>query len=204
MSKIGKICVSCICLLIVYQMIHEDVYDSVIEKLIAAYQQVRIGSQFDPETLCGPLHNKSAVDLYVKTLERARGEGGRLLYGDEVLGDNFVAPSICEFDSFDGVKVVQSEAFVPILYTVKFKTLSEAISLNNSVRQGLSSSIFTRSPENIFQWTGSEGSDCGIVNVNIPTNGAEIGGAFGGEKETGGGRESGSSSWQQYMKRQTW
>lgn len=131
---------------------------------------------------------------------------------------NFVVPTICEFENV--AEVTKSEAFVPILYTMKFKvnylqflllrfesflqSLDEAIHINNSVRQGLSSSLFTSDPAAIFKWTGPSGSDCGIVNVNIPTNGAEIGGAFGGEKETGGGRESGSNSWQQYMKRQTW
>lgn len=185
-------------------MIHEDVYEQVMTKLISAYEQVRIGSQFDPETLCGPLHSKAAVEIYSKIIQEAIQQGGKIRYGNQLIEGNFVVPTICEFESFEGVKVVETEAFVPILYTVKFKNLSEAIKLNNSVRQGLSSSIFTSSPETIFKWTGSEGSDCGIVNVNIPTNGAEIGGAFGGEKETGGGRESGSTSWQQYMKRQTW
>ncbi|PNX79248.1 aldehyde dehydrogenase family 7 member a1, partial [Trifolium pratense] len=130
--------------------------------------------------------------------------GGKILTGGTVLESegNFVQPTIVEISS--DAAVVKEELFAPVLYVMKFQNLEEAIALNNSVPQGLSSSIFTQTPNTIFKWIGPRGSDCGIVNVNIPTNGAEIGGAFGGEKATGGGREAGSDSWKQYMRRSTW
>ncbi|RYR20250.1 hypothetical protein Ahy_B03g065343 isoform E [Arachis hypogaea] len=129
--------------------------------------------------------------------------GGKILTGGSIVDSegNFVQPTIVEISP--DAPVVKEELFGPVLYVMKFQTLEEAIILNNSVPQGLSSSIFTRRPEAIFKWIGPRGSDCGIVNVNIPTNGAEIGGAFGGEKATGGGREAGSDSWKQYMRRST-
>uniref|UniRef100_A0A2N9HDG0 aldehyde dehydrogenase (NAD(+)) n=1 Tax=Fagus sylvatica TaxID=28930 RepID=A0A2N9HDG0_FAGSY len=131
-------------------------------------------------------------------------KGGKILVGGSVIDSdgNFVQPTIVEISP--DASIVKEELFGPVLYVMKFKTLDEAIELNNSVPQGLSSSIFTRKPEILFKWIGPHGSDCGIVNVNIPTNGAEIGGAFGGEKATGGGREAGSDSWKQYMRRSTW
>merc|ERR1712111_128219 len=140
----------------------------------------RIGDPLDDGTLYGPLHSKVGVANYLKTLEDAKAAGG-----------------VIEF----GGKVVDRETFAPIVYVLKCKDVDEAISINNEVEQGLSSSIFTKDLGNVFKWMGPKGSDCGIVNVNIPTSGAEIGGAFGGEKATGGGRESGSDAWKQYMRR---
>ena len=138
-------------------------------------------------------------------IEQAKSEGCNVLCGGNVLSDrpgNYVEPTLIEAPRPDA-SCVMTETFAPILYVSKFKTFEEAIAINNSASQGLSSSVFTRDPSKIFQWIGPFGSDTGIVNVNIPTNGAEIGGAFGGEKETGGGRESGSDAWKQYMRRST-
>ena len=168
-------------------ILHETIYDEFIEKLIKAYSQVKIGDPRQEGVLCGPLHSKNGVEQFKKGIELVRSQGGKVLYGGKVLdiqGGNFVQPTITQI-GFDA-PVVQNEIFVPILHTFKFKTLEEAIKINNSVKQGLSSSLFTQNVQNVFEWTGANGSDCGIVNVNIPTNGAEIGGAFGGEKETGG------------------
>jgi aldehyde dehydrogenase family 7 member A1 len=153
--------------------------------------------------LCGPLHSKQAVQIYADTIKAATEQGGKVLCGGKVLTGpgNFVEPTVVA--AHKDMAVVAHEAFVPILYVLRFKTLDEAIEINNSVAQGLSSSLFTNTPAYMHKWTGPHGSDCGIVNVNIPTSGAEIGGAFGGEKETGGGRESGSDSWKQYMRRST-
>ncbi|TPX58973.1 hypothetical protein PhCBS80983_g02815 [Powellomyces hirtus] len=184
--------------------IHEKIHDDFMARLTKAYDQVRIGDPLDPKTLCGPLHTTAAVEQYKKGIEAVKQQGGKILRGGKVLDrpGNFVEPTITSIDS--SAAVVQNEIFVPILHTMKIKSLEDAIAQNNSVKQGLSSSIFTQDLANVFKWTGPSGSDCGIVNVNIPTNGAEIGGAFGGEKETGGGRESGSDAWKQYMRRQTW
>lgn len=171
----GQRCTTCRRLLL-----HEDIYEPFMERLLAAYQQIRVGSQFDDRTLCGPVHRPDSVSLYERTIATIKAEGGKILFGDEVLqlaGGNFVVPTIAEVGP--SAKILQSEAFVPILQVTRFKTLDEAISLNNGVKQGLSSSLFTRDLKNLFAWTGPAGSDCGIVNVNIPTNGAEIGGAFG-------------------------
>lgn len=184
--------------------LHEDIHDQVVEKLTKAYKSVKIGSPLAKDTLCGPLFNQAAVNIYSKTLQEAQEQGGKVLVGGKVLSDrpgNFVEPTIISIDS--SAQVVSHERFVPIMYVMKIKSVDEAIKLNNSVAQGLSSSLFTKDLGQIFKWTGPEGSDCGIVNVNIGTSGAEIGGAFGGEKETGGGRESGSDSWKQYMRRST-
>jgi aldehyde dehydrogenase family 7 protein A1 len=185
--------------------LHEKIHDTFIERLKRAYSQVRIGDPTQEGVLCGPLHTKAAVANYEQGIRDVIAQGGTILYGGRVLTDrpgNFVEPTLTSIRP--DADVVQREIFAPILHTFKISSLEEAIKYNNSVRQGLSSSLFTQSPENIFKWTGPAGSDCGIVNVNIPTNGAEIGGAFGGEKETGGGRESGSDAWKQYMRRQTW
>ncbi|TPX70900.1 hypothetical protein SpCBS45565_g01492 [Spizellomyces sp. 'palustris'] len=183
--------------------LHKDIHDAFLEKLVKAYQQVVVGDPLDSSTLCGPLHTRHAVTLYEQGTRDVQAQGGKILYGGTVLDrpGNFVVPTITSIDP--SADVTKNEIFVPILHTMKFSTLQEAIHHNNAVRQGLSSSLFTKSLENVFEWTGPFGSDCGIVNVNIPTNGAEIGGAFGGEKETGGGRESGSDAWKQYMRRQT-
>lgn len=183
--------------------LHEAIYDDMLERLVDAYRQVPAGDPLDAGTLLGPLHTAAARDRFVEGIEAIKRQGGQLLTGGRPLDrpGNFVEATAVEIAA--GAPCVGEELFAPVLYIIKFKTLEEAIELNNSVAQGLSSSIFTRSPENIFRWTGPAGSDCGIVNVNIPTNGAEIGGAFGGEKATGGGREAGSDSWKQYMRRST-
>ncbi|RKP05979.1 Seabream Antiquitin and elucidation of Its substrate specificity [Thamnocephalis sphaerospora] len=184
--------------------LHEKIHDEFIERLKKAYGQVRIGDPTQEGVLCGPLHTKTAVSHFEQGIQDVQAQGGSILFGGRVLSDrqgNFVEPTLTSIRP--DAAVVQREIFAPILHTIKVGSLQEAVKHNNSVGQGLSSSLFTRSPENIFKWTGPAGSDCGIVNVNIPTNGAEIGGAFGGEKETGGGRESGSDSWKQYMRRQT-
>lgn len=196
----GQRCTTCRRLLL-----HESVYDTVVERLNKAYQSVRIGHPLEDGTLCGPLHTKQAVEKYSKMIEQAKSEGCNVLCGGNVLSDrpgNYVEPTLIEAPRPDA-SCVMTETFAPILYVSKFKTFEEAIAINNSASQGLSSSVFTRDPSKIFQWIGPFGSDTGIVNVNIPTNGAEIGGAFGGEKETGGGRESGSDAWKQYMRRST-
>ncbi|KAJ1912771.1 Alpha-aminoadipic semialdehyde dehydrogenase [Tieghemiomyces parasiticus] len=184
--------------------LHESIREPFLAQLTKAYGQVRVGNPLVEGNLCGPLHTRQAVEQYRRGVEAVKAQGGEILYGGEVLTDqpgNFVMPTITSVQA--DTPVVQNEIFVPILHTIPYQTLDEAIAFNNRVGQGLSSSLFTTDPAKIFRWTGPAGSDCGIVNVNIPTNGAEIGGAFGGEKETGGGRESGSDSWKQYMRRQT-
>jgi aldehyde dehydrogenase family 7 protein A1 len=183
-------------------IIHEKVYDTVVEKLVNGYKTIRIGNPLTEGTLCGPLHTKAAVKEYQDGLKDILANGGKIISGGQVVGGgegNFVQPTIVAINH--DAPIVKTELFVPILYVIKCKNIDEAIEFNNEVPQGLSSSLFSKSPENIFRWTGPGGSDCGIVNVNVSTSGAEIGGAFGGEKETGGGRESGSDSWKQYMRR---
>ncbi|RYY35779.1 aldehyde dehydrogenase family protein, partial [archaeon] len=184
-------------------VVHEDVYDDVMARLVAAYKTVKIGSPLDADTLMGPLHTPAAVKEYEEGLAAIVKQGGKIAYGGKRIegAGNFVEPTIVEISP--DAEIVKTELFVPILYVMKFKSLEEAIAINNGVPQGLSSSIFTRDMRNVFQWMGPSGSDCGIVNVNVGTSGAEIGGAFGGEKSTGGGRESGSDSWKQYMRRST-
>ncbi|RYH30014.1 aldehyde dehydrogenase family protein [archaeon] len=184
--------------------LHKDIYDTFLTKLLPAYKTVKIGSPMDSKTLCGPLHSQTAVQLFNKTITEAKAQNGKLLVGGNVLSDrpgNFVEPAVVAIEPTSSV--LQDERFVPILYVMKVDSVDQAISYNNCVKQGLSSSLFTQDLGQIFKWTGPSGSDCGIVNVNIGTSGAEIGGAFGGEKETGGGRESGSDSWKQYMRRST-
>ncbi|KAL9314615.1 hypothetical protein ACSQ67_020067 [Phaseolus vulgaris] len=178
--------------------LHESIYANVLDQLVGLYKQVKIGNPLEKGTLVGPLHTRTSVENFQKGIS-----GGKILTGGSVLESegNFVQPTIVEISS--DAPVVKEELFGPVLYVMKFQTLEEAIALNNSVPQGLSSSIFTQRPGTIFKWIGPRGSDCGIVNANIPTNGAEIGGAFGGEKATGGGREAGSDSWKQYMRRST-
>ena len=185
-------------------IVHSDIYDKLVEKLISAYKQVKIGDPLDPSTLMGPLIDQGAVDDYLSAIKKSQNEGGTLLYGGKEINDLdgfYVEPTIIEAKNhFD---IVQEETFAPILYIMKYNTLEEAIHLHNSVPQGLSSSIFTNDVMKAENFLSHKGSDCGIANVNIGTSGAEIGGAFGGEKETGGGRESGSDSWKAYMRRQT-
>ncbi|CAJ0962812.1 unnamed protein product, partial [Mesorhabditis belari] len=187
-------------------LVHESVFDEVVDRMKRAYAQfeARIGDPLEANTIVGPLHNDVGVMKYKSTIAEAVANGGKIEYGGKILEreGNFVLPTIITGLKADS-PVVLRETFAPILYVIKVKNLDEAIQVNNNVAQGLSSSLFTNNIQNVFKWIGPEGSDCGIVNVNIPTSGAEIGGAFGGEKETGGGRESGSDSWKQYMRRST-
>ena len=184
-------------------IIHESIYDSFLEKLINAYKQVKIGDPLDNSTLMGPLVNEQAVDNYLNAIETATDSGGKVIFGAKILTSDgyYVKPTIISAQNH--WEIVQEETFAPILYVMKYSSIDEAISIHNDVPQGLSSSIFTTNIRNAERFLSNRGSDCGIANVNIGTSGAEIGGAFGGEKETGGGRESGSDSWKQYMRRQT-
>jgi aldehyde dehydrogenase (NAD+) len=187
--------------------VHESVYEDVLGKLKAAYAQVeaRIGDPTDPANLMGPLNSRDAVDAFLDAVEQAKAAGGTIESGGGALSDrkgNFVLPTLVTGLSNDA-EIVQHETFAPILYVMKFRTLDEAIELQNAVPQGLSSAIFTTNLKAAEAFLAASGSDCGIANVNIGTSGAEIGGAFGGEKETGGGRESGSDAWKAYMRRQT-
>ncbi len=186
-------------------IIHEQVYDTFVKKLIANYKRVNIGDPLDPGTLMGPLIDEGAVADYVNAVKAAAEQGGKLLYGGKVLSPfgapTFVQPTIIEIDN--QAPIVQSETFAPILYVMKYRKFDQALKLHNDVPQGLSSAVYTDSVNEGEAFISYLGSDCGIANVNIGTSGAEIGGAFGGEKETGGGRESGSDSWKMYMRRQT-
>uniref|UniRef100_A0A8C3ES34 aldehyde dehydrogenase (NAD(+)) n=1 Tax=Corvus moneduloides TaxID=1196302 RepID=A0A8C3ES34_CORMO len=184
--------------------LHESIHDEVVAKLAKAYAQVRIGDPWDSDTLYGPLHTKEAVKMFLDAVEQAKQQGGSVVCGGKVINrpGNYVEPTIVTGLPHNA-PIVHTETFAPILYVLKFKEEEEVFAWNNEVKQGLSSSIFTKDLGRIFRWLGPKGSDCGIVNVNIPTSGAEIGGAFGGEKHTGGGRESGSDSWKLYMRRST-
>lgn len=184
-------------------LLHESVYDKFVERMVKAYKSLKIGNPMDDGTLVGPLNSKMGVKQYEEGLKEIVKQGGKILVGGRVLPGpgNWVEPTIVAIDP--RAPIVSEETFVPIVYVSKFKTLDEAIELNNGVPQGLSSAVFTKNLQNLFKWVGPQGSDCGLVNCNIGTSGAEIGGAFGGEKETGGGRESGSDSWKQYMRRST-
>jgi aldehyde dehydrogenase (NAD+) len=188
-------------------IIHEEVYEEFRNKLVNAYKQLKIGNPLDEKNHVGPLIDKEAVQLYVRAIENCKQEGGNFVVEGGVLeGEGFesgcyVKPCIAEVQP--GYEIVQHETFAPILYLMKYKNLEEAIAIQNGVPQGLSSSIMTLNLREAEQFLSSAGSDCGIANVNIGTSGAEIGGAFGGEKETGGGRESGSDAWRVYMRRQT-
>jgi len=174
-----------------------------LKKAYASILQ-RLGDPLDDGTLYGPMHSKVGIQGYLKTLNEVKQLGGKIEFGGNVIESdgNFVEPTIVTGLSHDA-PVVHRETFAPIVYVLKCKSFEEAVQWNNEVDQGLSSSLFTKNLNHIFKWIGPKGSDCGIVNVNIPTSGAEIGGAFGGEKATGGGRESGSDSWKQYMRRST-
>eukprot|EP01138_Halocafeteria_seosinensis_P002143 gb/GECG01002193.1/.p1 GENE.gb/GECG01002193.1/~~gb/GECG01002193.1/.p1 ORF type:complete len:538 (+),score=78.11 gb/GECG01002193.1/:1-1614(+) len=183
--------------------IHESVYDNFVKKLVSAYQSIQPGDPLDDGTLLGPVHSEMAVKQYEDGIEEIKKQGGKILTGGKKIArqGHYVEPTIVEI-SHDA-PIVKEELFVPILYVLKFKDLDEGIHYNNDVPQGLSSSIFTKDMSDVFQWIGPTGSDTGLVNVNVGTSGAEIGGAFGGEKATGGGRESGSDAWKQYMRRST-
>ena len=184
-------------------IIHEEIYENLKDRLISAYDQVTIGDPLDSSTLMGPLISKNAVVDYENAINKIKSSGGKILCGGSTVerDGNFVLPTIAEVQN--EWEIVQDETFAPILYLMKYSKLQEAIEMHNNVPQGLSSSIFTQNIQNAEYFLSNRGSDCGIANVNIGTSGAEIGGAFGGEKETGGGRESGSDSWKQYMRRQT-
>lgn len=188
-------------------IIHESIYDKTIETLKNAYSQLKIGNPLDQNNHVGPLIDTKAVEDYLNAIEKANKEGGKIIVQGGVLSGEgyesgcYVKPCIIEAENhFD---IVQEETFAPILYVMKYNTIEEAIAMQNDVPQGLSSSIFTSSMREMELFLSHAGSDCGIANVNIGTSGAEIGGAFGGEKETGGGRESGSDAWKAYMRRQT-
>ncbi len=181
-------------------IVQEQVYDELLTKLKPAYASLPVGDQFKADTLVGPLIDAGAVEKMQSALSSAR-EKGYTVHGGESLGDCLVRPAIVEASK--QCELVRTETFAPILYVLKYSKLEEAIQLHNGVPQGLSSCIFTDNLQEAETFTSAVGSDCGIVNVNIGPSGAEIGGAFGGEKETGGGRESGSDAWKQYMRRST-
>ncbi len=188
-------------------IIHEEVYEQFKGKLVKAYQQLKIGDPLDEKNHVGPLIDKDAVQMYLRAIENCKAEGGKfvieggVLAGKEYESGCYVKPCIAEVQPH--FEIVCHETFAPILYLMKYKTLDEAIAIQNGVPQGLSSAIMTLNLREAETFLSVAGSDCGIANVNIGTSGAEIGGAFGGEKETGGGRESGSDAWRIYMRRQT-
>jgi len=189
-------------------IIHEDIYDDLIGKMKDAYQQISIGNPLDEKNHVGPVIDKDSVNNYLKAIEKAKAEGGKVIVEGGVLeGEGYesgcyVKPVIIEAEN--SFEIVQEETFAPILYVMKYSgDIENAIALQNGVKQGLSSAIMTNNMQEAHRYLSSQGSDCGISNVNIGTSGAEIGGAFGGEKETGGGRESGSDAWKAYMRRQT-
>ncbi|HYC87520.1 MAG TPA: aldehyde dehydrogenase family protein [Chryseosolibacter sp.] len=188
-------------------IVHDSLYDQVKDRLKYAYSQLRIGNPLDPENHVGPLIDRDAVKAYRNALRQAVREGGSVVVRGGVLEGKgyesgcYVKPAIVEVSN--SYEIVQQETFAPILYLIRYSTLREAIAYQNGVKQGLSSAIMTSQVAEMEAFLSAEGSDCGIANVNIGTSGAEIGGAFGGEKETGGGRESGSDAWKVYMRRQT-
>jgi aldehyde dehydrogenase (NAD+) len=188
-------------------ILHESIADKVRQKLLAAYKSLPIGNPLDRKTLMGPLVEKGAVDMVLQSIQRLKDEGGEVLYGGERLegaqyqGGCYMTP--CLANAKPDFKIVCHETFGPLLYLLTYRDFDEAIAINNGVPQGLTSAIFTNDVREAEKFLSPVGSDCGIANVNTGTSGAEIGGAFGGEKETGGGRESGSDSWKMYMRRQT-
>jgi aldehyde dehydrogenase (NAD+) len=188
-------------------ILHEKIYNTFKNKLVKAYEQLKIGNPLDNRNHVGPLIDRDAVQMFTHALNEVKKDNGKIIYGGEVLSGKgyesgcYVRPAIVEVKG--NVGIVCEETFAPIVYLMKYKTIEEAVALQNAVPQGLSSSIFTDNLQEAEYFLSAEGSDCGIANVNIGTSGAEIGGAFGGEKETGGGRESGSDSWKLYMRRQT-
>jgi aldehyde dehydrogenase (NAD+) len=188
-------------------IVHESVYAQLVKQLVQAYDQIPIGNPALPGTLMGPLINPQAVADMQAALNKVRADGGKILFGGEPLagpkfpGGCYVRP--CLVAARHNLKIVHEETFAPILYVMSYRNFDDAIAWQNEVPQGLSSAIFTNDAREAEIFLSARGSDCGIANVNIGTSGAEIGGAFGGEKETGGGRESGSDSWKVYMRRQT-
>ncbi|HSA60989.1 MAG TPA: aldehyde dehydrogenase family protein [Nitrospiraceae bacterium] len=184
-------------------LVHESRYDELNGKLMKAYAQIHIGHPLEPDVLMGPLIDQAAVESYRAAIDEIKKEGGQILCGGHVLNrpGHFVEPTIVRAENH--WPIVQRETFAPILYVMTFRTLDEAIALQNGVPQGLSSAMFTNDVRRSERFLSASGSDCGIANINIGTSGAEIGGAFGGEKDTGGGREAGSDAWKAYMRRQT-
>ena len=188
-------------------IIHESIYEEVKNKLSSAYKQLKIGNPLDESNHIGPLIDIDAVNAYLNAIERAKKEGGKIVVeGGVIEGEGYesgcyVKPVIIEAEN--NYNIVQEETFAPILYLIKYNNIEDAIYMQNNVKQGLSSAIMTSNLKEAERFLAADGSDCGIANVNIGTSGAEIGGAFGGEKETGGGRESGSDAWKIYMRRQT-
>jgi aldehyde dehydrogenase (NAD+) len=185
-------------------ILHKEIASELTNRLVTAYQQVSIGNPLENGILMGPLVNENAVQTMMAALETAKAQGGKIIYGGNRLpekGANFVEPTLVKMP--EQTSLVGEETFAPILYLMEYQTIEEAIAIHNGVHQGLSSAIFTTNLLTAEQFLSATGSDCGIANVNIGTSGAEIGGAFGGEKETGGGRESGSDAWKSYMRRQT-
>lgn len=188
-------------------IIHEEIYEDFKNKLLSAYRQIKVGHAVDEGVLVGPIIDEAAKEQYLGAIEKIKQQGGKIIAGGqsvqagEGLSDLYVAPTLAEISSHKDI--VQQETFAPILYLMPYETMDEAIALQNNVPQGLSSAIFTDHLQEAELFLSYAGSDCGIANVNIGTSGAEIGGAFGGEKETGGGRESGSDAWKAYMRRQT-
>lgn len=183
--------------------IHDSIHDTLLDRLVKIYKQLRIGDPLETGVLVGPLVDHAAVKTYAKAIEKIRALDGEIIHGGRVLpGPGFyVEPTIVRAQNH--WDIVQQETFAPILYVMKYRKLEEAIAMQNDVPQGLSSALFTNHVQHAEQFLSAMGSDCGIANINIGTSGAEIGGAFGGEKETGGGREAGSDSWKAYMRRQT-
>jgi aldehyde dehydrogenase (NAD+) len=181
--------------------LQRGIAEDLTRRLQSAYGRIRIGDPLDETTLMGPLIDRAAVSMMRAALERIRAEGGEVIYGGEELGGCFVRPALVKARA--NMPIVQEEVFAPILYLIEFDTLDQAVQWHNSVPQGLSSAMFTTNLISAETFLSARGSDCGLANVNIGTSGAEIGGAFGGEKDTGGGRESGSDAWKAYMRRQT-
>jgi aldehyde dehydrogenase (NAD+) len=183
--------------------VHDSILEQVRETLVSAYQQVRIGDPLESSTLMGPLTSEAAVEQFLEAVESAEAEGGTVLTGGKRIERDgfFVEPTIIEADN--DWTIVQEETFAPILYLIPYSDFDRALEMHNGVAQGLSSAVFTNNLRSAERFLSASGSDCGIANVNIGTSGAEIGGAFGGEKDTGGGRESGSDAWKAYMRRQT-
>jgi aldehyde dehydrogenase (NAD+) len=185
-------------------IMQKSISDDLTQRLVNAYKQVCIGDPLKPETLMGPLVVNTSVEEMMEAIRQAVADGGEIVYGGKILpdlGPNFVEPTIIKMPV--QTEIVKTETFAPILYLLEYDTLEEAIRIHNDVPQGLSSAMFTDSVREAEAFLSVAGSDCGIANINIGTSGAEIGGAFGGEKETGGGRESGSDAWKTYMRRQT-
>lgn len=185
-------------------IVHEKIYDEFVERLVNAYKQLKPGNPLDEGTLLGPLHSANSVKIFEDAVAKAKSQGGKVLVGGTTIDmpGHYVWPTLIESNQAT-MPIVKEEHFVPMTHVLKCSSLEEGIAMNNDVEFGLSSALLTKNMNSVFKWLGPEGSDCGIVNVNTSCSGAEIGGAFGGNKATGTGRESGSDSWKQYMRRGT-